>query len=128
MLITPEGEFQGANPAAIALFGFNDEKEFMFSSPTALSPECQPDNEPSAAKAERMLATAMREGSHSFEWLHKRMDGTDFLTMVTLTKMDLDGGPLLSVTEATSRSNDARKRRSEPASGNYGCLSKTSTT
>ena len=38
-----------------------------------------------------MIETAVREGSHSFEWTHKRIDGQEFPATVLLTRMEQAG-------------------------------------
>ena len=38
-----------------------------------------------------MMETALREGSHFFEWTHRRFDGEEFPTDVLLTRMEQEG-------------------------------------
>jgi PAS domain S-box-containing protein len=97
-LSTPEGAFLCGNRAAIALFGCKDEGEFICHTPVDLSPEYQPDGAASATKAQEMMAIAMHQGSHFFEWKHKRVDGSEFLATVTLTKMEIEGKTVLQGT------------------------------
>jgi len=40
----------------------------------------------------------MREGSHFFEWTHKRINGEEFPATVLLTRIKLDGKELLTAT------------------------------
>ncbi len=110
MLVTPEEGFLSGNPAAIELFGCQSEKEFTACTPADLSPEQQPDGIPSAVKAQQMMAIAMEEGSHLFEWTHKRLDGSEFYAAVLLTRMELEGKRLL---QATVRDITERKRVAE---------------
>jgi PAS domain S-box-containing protein len=98
MLLTPEEGFLSGNAAAVALFGCKDEKEFMSFGPDGLSPEYQPDGRPSREKAQEMMAIALEEGSHVFQWKHKRVDGVEFFSIVTLTRMELDGKRFLQAT------------------------------
>ena len=44
----------------------------MLLGPLDLSPTYQPDGQLSAQKARAMADIALREGSHFFEWTHKR--------------------------------------------------------
>jgi PAS domain S-box-containing protein len=88
-LAPPSWQFTGANEATLKLFGADSQHEFMNRGPWGVSPEFQPDGEGSAEKALKMIAIAMQEGSHSFEWLHQRMDGTPFFAEVLLTRIDL---------------------------------------
>jgi len=98
MLLTPQEGFFSGNPAAIALFGCRDEGEFTSHSPADLSPESQPDGAPSSAKAQQMMAIALQEGSHFFEWTHKRADGGEFPATVLLTRVELEGKAVLQAT------------------------------
>ena len=66
----PSWRFTSGNPATIAMFGVRDEADFMSHAPWQYSPERQPDGRDSADKAKEMIETAVREGSHFFEWTH----------------------------------------------------------
>ncbi len=110
MLVTPAEGFLSGNPAAIELFGCQSEEEFTACTPADLSPEHQPDGIPSTVKAQQMMAIAMEEGSHLFEWTHKRLDGSEFYATVLLTRMELEGKRLL---QATVRDITEQKRAAE---------------
>ena len=98
MLSPPEWKFTAGNPAAIALFGARDEREFVDAAPWSLSPEYQPDGELSSVKARQMIDAAMERGSHFFEWTHTKFSGEEFFAAVTLTRMINRGQPLLQAT------------------------------
>jgi diguanylate cyclase (GGDEF)-like protein/PAS domain S-box-containing protein len=89
MLVPPSWKFSGANPASLKLFGASSEVEFNALGPWDISPERQPDGCLSNEKAQKMIATALSEGSHSFEWEHKRLDGNQFMANVHLTLMEV---------------------------------------
>ena len=101
-LAPPSWKFTSCNPATVNMFSVKDEAEFVSLGPWEVSPEAQLDGRPSAEKAKEMIETAMREGSHLFEWTHKRLGGDDFPAMVLLTRMELDGQMLLRRRCATS--------------------------
>jgi PAS domain S-box-containing protein len=105
--LTPEKGFLGGNPAAIALFGCRDEAELASLAPADLSPQCQPDGLFSSVKAMEMMATALEQGSHCFEWTHRRRDGREFSASVLLTRMELEGRTVL---QATVRDVTAEKQ------------------
>ncbi len=109
-LAPPSWRFTSGNPATVTLFGTRDETEFTSLGPWELSPEMQPDGRPSAEKAKEMIETAMREGSHLFEWTHKRLDGREFPATVLLARMVLDGQALL---QGTVRDITVQKRAEE---------------
>ncbi len=110
MLVMPEKGFVGGNPAAMALYGCRDEKEFTALTPAGVSPEYQPDGERSSVKAQRMMALALERGSHFFEWIHKRIDGHEFPASVLLTRMEIEGRTML---QATVRDITEEKRAAE---------------
>ena len=99
--------FIGANAAALKLFGCADIDEFLALSPAELSPEYQSDGQLSSEKALAMMITAMQTGSHKFEWLHQRVDGTQFDAEVVLVRMTIGGKDLL---QGTVRDISERKR------------------
>ena len=94
----PSWKFTSANPAMVKMFGAKDQAEFTSCGPWQVSPEVQPDGRPSAERAKEMIETAMREGSHCFEWTHKRMNGEEFPATVLLTRMELAGQAMLHAT------------------------------
>ncbi len=110
MVLKPETGFLNGNPAAVALFGCRDEAQFTRCSPGDLSPEFQPDGTPSTVKSQEMMAIAMRDGSHFFEWTHCRVDGSEFPATVLLTRMEIEGQTML---QATVRDITEQQRAAE---------------
>jgi len=94
----PDWNFTSGNPATVALFRAKNVQEFISYGPGNLSPERQPDGRASAEKAKEMIETAMREGSHFFEWTHMRTDGKEFPATVLLTRMEQAGKVFLQAT------------------------------
>jgi PAS domain S-box-containing protein len=97
-LAPPSWKFTSGNPATVAMFGTRDEEDFITRAPWEYSPPRQPDGRRSADKAIEMIETAMEQGSHFFEWTHRRLDGTDFPATVLLTRMRLEEEDLLQAT------------------------------
>lgn len=108
--LDPEKGFLAGNPAMIALFGCKDEEEFTQLTPAKISPEFQPDGRSSEEKAAEMMALAMERGSHLFEWMHQRRDGTTFWAEVLLTRLEIGGRRLL---QTSVRNISERKRTQE---------------
>ncbi len=98
MVLKPAVGFASGNPAAIELFGCRDEAEFTSYTPASLSPERQPDGRLSSEKALEMIAKALESGSFSFDWTHRRVDGSEFFATVLLTRVNLLGEALLQAT------------------------------
>ncbi|PRC93677.1 PAS domain S-box protein [Solimicrobium silvestre] len=107
MLTTPEKGFVGANLAAAKLFGYSTINEFTAQSPATVSPEFQKDKRHSSEKALEMMQLALKNGSHKFEWLHKRADNSEFDAEVMLTSIKMGGKTML---EATVRDITERNR------------------
>ncbi len=115
MLLEPSsGRFISANPSTVKLFGTKDEEEFLSRKPWEHSPERQPDGRGSAEKAHEMIETAMRAGSHLFEWMHKRSDGVEFPADVLLSQVAHGEETLIyaSVRDITDRKRGEEDLRS----------------
>ena len=80
--------FVEANRTAVRMFGLDDERSAAGMAPWDLSPEHQPDGRRSDDLARERIATALREGGTTFEWLHKRADtGESFPAEVDLSSL-----------------------------------------
>jgi PAS domain S-box-containing protein len=106
----PSWRFTSGNPATVDMFRTGDVNRFLRTAPWELSPEFQPDGRPSIEAAKAMIEVAMRQGSHYFEWRHKRLDGEEFPASVLLTRVGLEGRTFL---QATVRDITERKRAEE---------------
>ena len=94
----PSWKFTSGNLAAVRMFGARDAEHFTTLGSWELSPEQQPDGRASTDKAKEMIETAMRDGSHFFEWTHRRANGKSFPTTVLLSRMELAGKMFLQAT------------------------------
>jgi len=93
--IIDQHHFIECNQAAADVLGYSDKSELLQAHPSALSPEYQPDGEPSFIKAERILRQVTENGLHRFEWVHTRKDGTPLLAEVTLLPITLQDKPVI---------------------------------
>jgi len=109
MLFDEKGFFD-CNEATVRMFACKDKKEFCSKHPADLSPVAQPCGTDSMTLANQRIATAMKEGSNRFEWVHKRINGTDFPAEVLFNAMELDGKKVL---QAVVRDITERKRAEE---------------
>lgn len=101
------GVFLDVNDASVRLTGAPDKAALLGSNPLVISPEHQPDGARSAEKVKAVIQIALERGSHRFEWMINRFDGTQLPVEIVLTL--IRGGPhplLLSV----SRDITERKR------------------
>ena len=94
MLLDEKGFFD-CNEATVRMFVCKDKKEFCSKHLADLFPVAQPCGIYSMALANQRIAAAMKEGSNRFEWVHKRINGTDFHAEVLLNAMELDGKKVL---------------------------------
>ncbi len=110
-LAPPSWKFTSANPATLDMFSASDEAAFTALEPWEVSPDTQPDGQPSADKAKAMIETAVREGSHFFEWEHMRLNGERFPATVILTRMEIDN--TMSVQATVRDITDEKRAREE---------------
>ncbi len=103
----PGWQVSACNPAALALLGARDEAELRGLGLGEVAPDEQPDGLRSPEKARAMVETALREGSHLFEWTMRRRDGTRFPTTVLLGRGEDTGETFL---RATVREVTAQKQ------------------
>jgi PAS domain S-box-containing protein len=78
VLFDPQaGVFVDCNAAALALLRAASKEQLLNASPADLSPPFQADGRLSREKSVEITALVQKNGSHRFEWLARRFDGTD---------------------------------------------------
>lgn len=75
------------NEAAIGIMHASNKEQLLKVGPLDISPKRQPDGELSIEKGKSVLSKTLKEGSAHFEWLHRNLDGENFLVEVSLTKI-----------------------------------------
>jgi PAS domain S-box-containing protein len=98
VLEPPAWKFTSGNSASIKMFGAKNLETLNSLSLEDVSAELQPDGRTSAEKFKEMMAIAMREGSHAFEWTHRRLGGEDFPAEVCLVRIEQGGKAILRAT------------------------------
>jgi PAS domain S-box-containing protein len=88
--------FVDCNQAAVAMMRANDKQQLLMTHPADLSPEFQPDQQSSKTKTDQVVEVALRQGSNRFEWIARRLDGTDLPMEVLLTPIQSGDNPLLA--------------------------------
>ena len=96
-LLLFENKFLDANQAALDILNTNSKNDLYRLHPSQLSPDIQPDGSPSDTKANEYIETCLKEGFCSFEWLHKTLDGKEFLVEVSLKKTLIDKKEMVHV-------------------------------
>jgi PAS domain S-box-containing protein len=88
------GKYNDCNKAAENIL-CGAREQIIGQSPDALSPELQPDGELSEKASANRMAQAIESGFISFEWVHRRFDGSDFLAEISIGVIQIDGQPAL---------------------------------
>ncbi len=88
-------KFVDCNNASLDMFGYKSKQEFLDLHPAEVSPEFQPDGKDSKTKADEMMKLAIENETHTFEWIHRRQDGSDFPCEVTLISFEIDSEQML---------------------------------
>ena len=87
-------KFIDVNPAGIELFGCKRE-DIIGKSPADFSPSIQPDGRDSKKKAKEKISLALSGIPQIFEWLHRRKNGEDIYTEVSLNRILFKGKIIL---------------------------------
>lgn len=103
------GRISACNAAAETMLR-GDRSRIIGMTPDRVSPERQPDGRLSAEVTAERIRESLQNGKHDFEWVHRRLDGTDFWVHVTLSVVNMDGRRVLFV---AWRDIDDRKQMEE---------------
>jgi PAS domain S-box-containing protein len=112
LLMEPKtGQYIDCNQAAVDMMRCTDKKEILLQRPAQLAPPNQPDGRPSGEKANEMIATALRSGSHRFEWVNRSAHREDFPVEVLLTPILIGERQLILTTcrDITERKQEQRE-------------------
>jgi len=115
MLLDRQGFFD-CNQACLDIYGCTSKEQFVSKHPGEWSPPRQADGSDSLAAARERIEKALAEGTHAFEWNHKRLDGTVFPAEVLLSRSEFGGKTILQavVRDITERKlAQERLRQSE---------------
>ncbi|MCZ7557026.1 MAG: PAS domain S-box protein [Bacteroidia bacterium] len=96
-LLTEDGFFD-CNPRAMEIFCIPSRAMITTIHPSDISAPLQPDGRKSREAALVHIARALEQGTDSFEWMHRRLDGTDFFADVLLSAIDFGGRRVLQAT------------------------------
>jgi PAS domain S-box-containing protein len=89
-LILHDGVFSDCNDATLELLRATRE-QVLGLTPVGCSPELQPGGERSEAAAAEHIAEARQAGKGRFEWMHRRLDGSEFYADVSMDLMPDEG-------------------------------------
>jgi PAS domain S-box-containing protein len=90
-----QGRCLDCNPAALAMFGCQEEQALLHRELVAFSPPRQPDGRDSRVAFLELLPHVLAQGSATLEWYLQRLDGTVFPVEISISVGELDGQPTL---------------------------------
>ena len=96
-LILANGVFIDCNRAAEVMLGW-DRSQIIGNTPASISPELQPNGRKSSETAAELINTTMLNGNTTFDWVHRRMDGSDLIIEISISLMQLAGKNVLFTT------------------------------
>ena len=97
------------NPAALTMFRCTAE-QIIGKAPKEFSPALQPNGQSSVEQSKIKTLLALKGKKQSFEWLHRRYDGTTFIADVTLSSIEINA---IQYIIATVRDISDRKQKEE---------------
>ena len=95
IVIIQNNRFKDCNESILKMFKYERKSTFLNTQLIKLSPKLQPDGVSSTRKLLKMLNKAFKEGSNSFEWMHKTTANEEFWVEIVLSKINLDGEDLI---------------------------------
>ncbi len=95
IVIIKNNRFKDCNESILKMFKYESKSTFLNTQLIKLSPKLQPDGVSSTRKLLKMLNKAFKEGSNSFEWIHKTTANEEFWVEIVLSKINLDGEDLI---------------------------------
>lgn len=109
-LIITDGVFTDCNRATEVMLR-GDRMQIIGNPPDVISPEFQPDGRKSSDSAAEKIAWAFKNGKNTFEWIHRRFDGSDLYVEVSIAPMIFQGNPTLFTTwrDITERKQAEKK-------------------
>jgi PAS domain S-box-containing protein len=108
VMLLDQERFFDCNLATLAIFGCINKEQFYGKHPSEFSPKFQPSGQDSCSLAAQRISTAVGTGSCRFDWVHKRLDGSEFPAEVLLNAMEINGKKVIQavVRDITDRKRD----------------------
>lgn len=94
ILLMRHDRFIDCNARTLTMYGCSRE-QIVGASLHEYSPPTQPDGKRSEERILEKISLALTEGPQFFEWECRQLDGTPFMTGVSLNRLELDGETLL---------------------------------
>ena len=114
VLIYQNGKIIDCNEATLQMFGCKNRDDIIGKHPGELSPPKQPDGSNSIEFSNSYIQRTHDDIQPEFEWIHKRMDGTEFPVEITLSSMSInDELTLHAIIRDISKKKEAEKALKE---------------
>lgn len=84
ILLLEKGYYIDCNETAVKMFGYDKKEEIIGKTPLDFCPSFQPNGQESKLLAKEHLKTTKKNKKINFEWLHKKKNGEEFFTEVSL--------------------------------------------
>jgi len=107
ILIMDNEFFLQCNQMALKIYGCDRKEDIIGHSPWEFSPVLQPDRGESSAKAQNHIQLTLTGTPQNFYWRHRKKDGSEIDTTVTLNRIDWGGDIRI---QAIVRDNTDKRR------------------
>jgi len=112
IFLMKDEKFIDCNKKTLEIFGCK-RNEIIGKSPHDFSPEFQPDGKSSEEEVKKSISEALYGEIHTFEWIHKRIDGTPFNAEVSLNSFKIGQETIIQaiIRDVTERNRAIEKIR-----------------
>ncbi len=93
-LLIKDGVFVDCNKASENIIG-GDRSMIIGKTPNTLSPEFQPNGKRSADYSKELIEETFLSGKKSFEWVHTKFDGSEFIAQINLSVIEQSGEKII---------------------------------
>ncbi|HUR45038.1 MAG TPA: ATP-binding protein [Candidatus Saccharimonadales bacterium] len=104
------GRFVDCNEAAVSLMRCGTKERLLNASPAELSPALQPNGKTSEEMAAEMTRLVEEKGGYRFEWVARRLDGTDVPLEIVSTNLGTEKSLHMVVSREISERRHAEAR------------------
>jgi len=95
IMLIKDVRFRECNDSIVKMFNLPSKEALVNTHISKLMPRFQPDGASSVRKMMLLVNMALRNGSCSFEWLHKKITGETFWCEIVLTRIHLENEDLI---------------------------------
>ena len=93
-LLIKDGAYIDCNKASEIIIG-GDRSMIVGKTPDDLSPEYQPNGKRSADYSKELIEETFLKGKNSFEWIHTKFDGSEFIAQINLSVIEQSGEKII---------------------------------